>query len=82
MPSPKGGRGGRTGALRGGHGPSNTVLAAHLDQARAGSCPPQHVLDKIADESLTGGYRVSRKNLCKIHFIALSRNGECVSCSF
>lgn len=42
-----------------------------------GNVPPQFVLDRIADESLTGKFNVKRANLCGECFQYKSCNGEC-----
>ena len=40
--------------------------------------PPQWLLDQKADEAFTGGYDVSRNNICKSCFTARSCNGTCL----
>ena len=42
-----------------------------------GKCPPQGVLDKIAERSITAGFSVKRANLCNDCFQYRSVNGEC-----
>ena len=39
--------------------------------------PPQHVLDRLADEAFTGGYQISPANLCSTCFTYRSCNGSC-----
>jgi hypothetical protein len=39
--------------------------------------PPQFVLDRIAEESITGKYDTSASNLCGLCFQARSVNGTC-----
>lgn len=39
--------------------------------------PPQHVLDKIADQKLSGGYKTYKSNICPNCFEAKSVNGSC-----
>ena len=39
--------------------------------------PPQWVLDRIADESITGKYDISPENICGECFLARSVNGTC-----
>lgn len=58
-------------------GPSNIVLGAILDQPRPGAMPSQAVLDRIADRSITGGYRTGKRNRCPQCFTARSANGTC-----
>lgn len=41
------------------------------------TCPPPWVLDKIADEKLTGGFDMRRSNQCKTCFQARSVNNAC-----
>jgi redox-regulated HSP33 family molecular chaperone len=47
---------------------------------KTSTMPPQWLLDKIADEKLTGGYNVRKSNICPGCFEAKSVNGSC-SCS-
>lgn len=42
------------------------------------ACPPQAVLDKIADRQISGGYSLKRANLCDGCFTYKSANGECL----
>lgn len=56
--------------------PSNIVLSARLDQGSGSTCPPQHVLDRIADAKLTGGYG-KRNPLCPVCFTRQSVTGHC-----
>ncbi len=44
------------------------------------ACPPQAVLDKIADRKISGGYSLKRSNLCTVCNTYKSVNGECVLC--
>lgn len=39
--------------------------------------PPQHVLDRLAEETITGGYDVSASNICGECFMVRSTNGTC-----
>lgn len=39
--------------------------------------PPQYVLDRIAEESITGKYNVSASNICPECFMARSSSGTC-----
>jgi len=39
--------------------------------------PAGWILDKIADEKLSGGYKTTT---CPKHFIKLSVSGECIEC--
>jgi len=39
--------------------------------------PPQWVLDRIADETITGKYDVSPSNICPSCFTARSASGTC-----
>lgn len=39
--------------------------------------PPQWLLDKIADEKLSGGFVTKRRNLCPTCHQYRSRNGMC-----
>jgi hypothetical protein len=41
------------------------------------SMPPQWVLDKVAEESITGKYNVKRSNLCERCYQYRSANGTC-----
>lgn len=41
------------------------------------SAVPGWLLDKIAEEKLTGGYDVRRSNVCTDCFVAKSKNGSC-----
>ena len=40
--------------------------------------PPQWLLDRLAEEALTGGYDVSPQNICPSCFTARSVNGACL----
>ncbi len=72
----------------GGHGPSNIVLGRMLDRqalersfaAKENGTPPQWVLDKIADQSITGGYKIGKKraNVCTGCYSTRSVNGKCL----
>lgn len=42
--------------------------------------PPQVVLDRIADEKFSAGYKIGRKQVCQKHFIAVSKSGKCIEC--
>lgn len=39
--------------------------------------PPTHVLDRLAEESITGKFDTSPSNICGTCFTARSGNGEC-----
>jgi hypothetical protein len=39
--------------------------------------PPQYILDKIADEKLTGKFNVRKSNVCQSCYVAKSVNGSC-----
>lgn len=39
--------------------------------------PPQYVLDRLAEEKLTGKFNVSPSNICGSCFTARSHNGSC-----
>ncbi len=68
----------------GGHGPSNLRLGALLDaqtaDRKAQAMPPQWVLDKIANQSITGGYKIGKKraNVCERCYSKRSVNGTCL----
>ncbi len=68
----------------GGHGPSNLRLGAILDaqtaERKSATVPPQWVLDKIADQSITGGYKIGKKraNVCARCFTTRCANGVCL----
>jgi hypothetical protein len=61
---------------------SSTVHARFKreESARAeGGCPPQWLLDKIADESLNPqGWNQSKANLCPGCFTHKSKSGSCL----
>ena len=42
-----------------------------------GTPPPQYVLDRLAEEIITGGYDVSETNICPSCFTARSNSGTC-----
>ena len=39
--------------------------------------PPTWVMDRLAEEKITGGYDVSPSNICGECFMARSANGTC-----
>ncbi len=43
--------------------------------------PPQHILDKIADDKISGGYKIGKKQICKSCNMAKYANGTC-SCDY
>jgi len=42
--------------------------------------PSQEVLDRIADQKFSAGYKIGRKQICQVHFIATSESGKCIEC--
>jgi hypothetical protein len=40
-------------------------------------CPPMWVLDKLAEEKLTGGFDTGRGNICPRCYMARCSNGSC-----
>ena len=42
-----------------------------------GVCPPGFVLDREAEQKLTGGFNTRRSNRCGTCFTARSANGKC-----
>lgn len=42
-----------------------------------GTLPPQWLLDRLAEESITGKYDVSASNICDVCFTARSTSGTC-----
>jgi hypothetical protein len=40
-------------------------------------CPPQFVLDRIADEKLTGRFNIRKSNICQECYVAKSVNKTC-----
>lgn len=40
--------------------------------------PPSWLLDKLADEKLSGGYNTKRSNVCVSCFVARSSNDTCM----
>lgn len=42
-----------------------------------GSAPPQWLLDKMAEEKLSGGFNLRKKNLCNGCWQYRSSNGTC-----
>ena len=56
---------------------SNLTLAARLDEkGKGGTCPPGWLLDKLAEEKMTGGYG-KRNVLCGTCFTRRSVTGAC-----
>lgn len=57
------------------------IAFARRDAARAtGVMPSQATLDKIAEQSITGGYKIHKTGRCVSCFQAKSINGTC-ACS-
>lgn len=48
-----------------------------IGEKRTGKMPPQFVLDKIANQKLSGGYKTVKSNICPKCFTAKSVNGTC-----
>lgn len=61
--------------------PNGAKLRAELKNSstefRSNRVPPQAVLDKIAERKITGGYKIVKRNLCKVCFQYRSANGSC-----
>ena len=55
--------------------PSFYAEQAGFNQEWSG--PPQYVLDRLAEEKITGKYDVSASNICGSCFTARSSNGTC-----
>lgn len=56
---------------------SHTFFAEQAGFRNDFAPPPQHVLDRIAEESITGGYDITQTNICGRCFTARSGNGTC-----
>jgi hypothetical protein len=41
------------------------------------TCPPQWVLDLMADRKMSGGFNIKRSNQCPTCFQVRSKNGAC-----
>jgi hypothetical protein len=54
--------------------PYGARLRANLDAQRPTTMPPAWVLDKIADESLHGGFTGSRYGTCPSCFLKFNKN--------
>lgn len=46
-------------------------------EKRTNKMPPQAVLDKMADQKLSGGFKTYKSNICTECFTAKSVNGSC-----
>jgi hypothetical protein len=54
------------------------AITARKDRdSTRGTCPPQWVLDKIADKKFSGGWNIRRSNTCLGCFQVYSVNGTC-----
>jgi hypothetical protein len=46
-------------------------------EKRTNKMPPQHVLDRMADQKLSGGFKTYKSNICTECNEAKSVNGSC-----